>query len=104
MQTEIDFPRLPRSSRDRFEKFHAKNPEVYRSLVQYARIARNAGHRRIGIRLVWERMRWDRLMTVEDPEQSQVKLNDHYPPYYARLIMQREPDLAGIFEIRQRRD
>ncbi len=39
------------------------------------------------------------MMRVSDPNQNDVKLNDHYTSYYARLIMNRESDLAGMFEI-----
>ena len=39
------------------------------------------------------------MMTTSDT--SGFKLNDHYTSRYARLIMEREPDLRGIFRTRK---
>lgn len=86
-----------RPSAERFEKFHAEHPEVYAKLVQLARDARSSGLRHYGMRALWERMRWH--FQVENRDED-FKLNDHYPPYYSRLIMQREKDLEGFFETR----
>lgn len=49
--------------------------------------------------MVWEAMRWQRFMSTEDP--SIYKLNDHYHSRYARKIMEDEPDLANVFELRK---
>lgn len=86
----------PRSIEERFMAFHANNPAVYRELVLRAREARAAG-RRVGIRMLWERMRW--TFYVERREED-FKLNDQYTSRYARLIMEQEPDLARFFETR----
>lgn len=83
-----------------FEDFHADNPHVYDSLVRLARKARVRGHRRIGIELLFAVLRWERMMAVNDPSQGTFKLNDHYTSRYARLIMEREPDLDGMFVTR----
>jgi hypothetical protein len=86
----------------RFEAFHDAHPEVYDELVALARDAVRAGRSRIGVGMLWEVLRWNRtLRGVEDP--SGFKLNDHYRSRYARLIMEREHDLAGIFEVRELR-
>jgi len=82
----------------RFEHFHLRNPEVYETLVHYAREAKAHG-RKVGIRAVWERMRWS-LEVEHDP--GDYKMNDHYTRYYARMIMSRETDLRGFFETRER--
>jgi hypothetical protein len=84
----------------RFEMFHADNPQVYAKLVELSRTAKRAGHERLGIRTLWERLRW--FFKIEVRSDDDFKLNDHYTSYYSRLIMQREPDLAGFFEIRER--
>lgn len=86
-----------RTIEERFERFHAANPEVYRLLVHYTRTLRRAGRERIGISLVWERLRWDvAIRTVGD----ELKLDNSYRSRYARRIMRDEPDLAGVFETR----
>lgn len=88
-----------RSSIDeRFREFHAANPQVYAELLKLARQAVAQGHRRrVGIRMLWEVMRWN--LTVRVKADGQFRLNDHYHSRYSRLLMQ-EPDLAGIFEVR----
>jgi hypothetical protein len=80
--------------------FHVKHPEVYERLVALCRHARSRGRRRIGIGMLWEVLRWERILDgLPDPGEDR-KLNDHYRSRYARLIMEREPDLKGIFETR----
>jgi hypothetical protein len=83
----------------RFREFHANNPEVYKELVDLARTAISKGKKKIGIRMLWEVMRWNRFLVTND--ESQYKLNDHYHSRYARLIMRQEPDLSSIFELRE---
>jgi hypothetical protein len=84
----------------RATEFHLANPHVYEALVRYARQARDAGATRIGIELLWNRMRWDWLL--ETAHDHDYKLNQNFKAWYARRIMEREPDLAGIFETRRR--
>lgn len=83
---------------DRFAEFHEANPAVYEELVVLARRARARGHQRIGIELLFAIIRWNRMMETTDA--SGFKLNDHYTSRYARLIMQQEPDLDGLFATR----
>lgn len=84
--------------RARFLRFHRDNPNVYRELVAMARELRSAGHARFGLRMLWETLRWRRMLATSDP--SGYKLNDHYIAHYARMMMDSEPDLAGVFETR----
>lgn len=85
----------------RFREFHEAHPEVYGQLVSLARRAKASGHTHYSARGLWEMLRFDRSVVerVDEP----FKLNDHYIAHYARLIMEREPDLAGFFETRQLR-
>lgn len=83
----------------RFERFHEQNPHVYALLVSYCREWASAtGRRRFGIRAPWERMRWQLAITTTG---DAFKLNDHYAPFYARLIAYQEPDLRELFETRR---
>ena len=86
-----------------FERYHRENPHVYDALVRLARQAKARGHRRFGIELLFAVLRWERMMVAVDPSQESYKLNDHYTSRYARLIMEREPDLEGLFETRRLR-
>lgn len=82
----------------RFLAFHRENPRVYQLLVREARRYREAtGATKCGIGLLWERLRW--LIVVETTDES-PRLNDHYCPFYARLLMAREADLRTFFDVR----
>ena len=91
-----------RSSYERFRKFHDANPHVYVHLVRMARQAQAAGASKLGVRMLWEVLRWKVLIRTVRVE-GDFKLNDHYPPHFARMIMAQEPDLADIFETRELR-
>jgi hypothetical protein len=80
-----------------FLAFHAANPHIYDALVVLARRARSAGRTRAGIGMLWEVLRWDIFIRTTGTE---YKLNNNLRSRYARLIMHREPDLAGFFETR----
>lgn len=91
-----------RDVENQFWDFHETNPHVYSALVGLARKAKDAGRERIGIRMLWEVMRWEHLLTTVDPS-AEWKLNDSYTSRYARLIMECEPDLKDVFETRKLR-
>lgn len=86
----------------RWRAFHDANPDVYRLFKKFAVDARRMQRRkRYGARMIWERLRWH--VQVETTG-SDYKLNDHYPPYYARLLMLERPDDFGeFFELRDAR-
>jgi len=80
----------------RFREFHRDHPEIYRELMHLVRQAMLRGHKKIGIKMLWEVMRWNRLLRNESYE-----LNNNYHSRYARLLMQKEPGMAGIFDTRE---
>lgn len=86
----------------RFAAFHEANPHVYSELVTLARQLHARGYRRIGIELLFSVLRW-RSMLRTTADAYGFKLNDHYTSRYARLIMTREPELAGLFALRSLR-
>lgn len=86
--------------RDRFEAYHARHPEVYNLLVRMARAAQQRGQR-FGIKALFEIVRWQRY--VERDEGAAWKLNNVFTAWYARRIMEQEPDLQGFFETRELR-
>ena len=89
------------STQANFEAFHAKHPEVYGELVRLARQARARGRKVIGIKMLWEVARWHlNILGGVDPEEE-YKLNNNYHSRYARMIMDQEHDLAGIFRLRE---
>lgn len=88
----------PRIEQD-FLDFHRKNPQVYTALVGYGLQAKNAGFKNFGFRMCWERARW--YFAMHPNPEAEFKLNNNHAAYYARLIMEQEPELAGFFEIRK---
>ena len=97
---EVEFGDLVKHKHfKRFLVFYRANPWVYDELVVLARKATVVGRHKASIQMFWEVIRWERILTMKD-EDSSFKLNDHYRSLYARLIMAKEKDLKGIFEIR----
>lgn len=84
-----------------FERFHLAHPEVYKVLVHLARTALAAGAKHLGMKMLWERLRWEYV--VGEQNAADYKLNNNHTSRYARLIMENEPDLAGLFETRELR-
>lgn len=92
---------LEQTIQDRFEEFHAQNPHVYEGLVKLARQARQRGHDRIGIELLFAVLRWEHMMQTTG--ENGYRLNDHFTARYARKLMAENPDLDGLFETRRLR-
>ncbi len=83
---------------ERFREFHRENPQVYDRLLGLALEWKRRGRTRCGIGMLWEVLRWQTGMeTGGDP----YKLNNNYRSRYARLMMEREPELLGFFETRE---
>lgn len=84
----------------RFAEFHQANPSVYEDLVTLARRAHRAGAERVGMKMLFEVLRWERFIKGSKDVEG-FKLNNDFTACYARLIMAREADLAGLFETRE---
>ena len=91
----------PRLQAD-FQRFHAENPHVYSHLERLAFKLRNRGVQRWGVKALWEVLRYELALNTAEPV-STYRLNNNFTAYYARLLMERNPeDLAGFFETRER--
>jgi len=86
------------SSYEAFRQFDADNPQVYRRLVELAREAMRSGRQRIGMRLLFERVRWDMLMQTDSTDG--FKINNNFAPHYARAIIARHQEFDGFFMLR----
>jgi hypothetical protein len=84
---------------DPFEKFHRENPQVYSEIVRLARLAKAKGREHWSINGIFEVLRWSRMVTHGDD----FKLNNDFRAVYARMVMRREPELEGFFEVRKRK-
>jgi hypothetical protein len=83
--------------RDAFDLFHAQHPEVYVWLREKALGLRHRGREHYGLRALWEVLRFH---TAMGDFHADYRLNDHHPPFYARLLMRDVPELRGFFETR----
>lgn len=92
-----------RSMQVRFAEFHANNPQVYAELVKLARRARGRGVQRIGIKMLWERLRWELQVETYNPGVETYRLNNNWHSFYARLLMDENPELRDLFETRESR-
>jgi hypothetical protein len=86
-----------------FWEFHNANPKVYRLLVQFARQWRGrlGTDAVMGIGQLFERVRWE--ASVKNNDGLGFKLCNNHRAFYARLIMDRNPDLEGVFRLRRQR-
>ena len=90
---------MPANLIARFEQYNAQNPHVYDLFVMLARQWRaHNPDRKIGVKALIERVRWELGITTEGDEQYEI--NNSFEPGYARLIMIEEEDLWDAFELR----
>lgn len=87
------------SIEDRFEAFHQEHPEVYTQLVALSREWVRHGHAKLGIKTLFEKLRWEWHVSGLKDNRG-FKLNNDFTALYARKIMRENPDLDGLFETR----
>jgi hypothetical protein len=95
---ELDFT-TELTPAERFQEFHNRNPQVYTALEDMTREMVNRGRKRIGINMLFEVLRWNYYLKTDDPN-SAFKINNNYAPYYARLIIEKNPTWEDVFELR----
>lgn len=88
------------SPADKFDEFHRLNPQVYGALESMTREMVNRGRHKIGIKMLFEVLRWNYYMETNDPN-SDFKINNNYAPYYSRLIIANNPTWEKVFELRE---
>jgi len=79
-----------------FLDFHAANPQVYTYVKRYAAAARSVGYTKFAIACIWERVRWELMITTVGAE---FVLPNNHRAYYARLLMRDDPLYEGFFRI-----
>lgn len=78
--------------------FDVANPHICFELVKLARQAKRAGLSRIGIKALFEQVRWNHAIKTKG---EKLKLNNGFTSWYARAIERRYPELRGMFEKRR---
>ncbi len=72
---------------------------IYQEAVERASRLKLMGFKHFSIDAIWHAMRFDHAVKV-GPDEYGYKLNDHHTAYMAREIMEKNPGLAGFFELR----
>jgi hypothetical protein len=87
-----------------FWDFHERHPHVYETLKDLAIMWRRhrGGKSRLGIAALFERARWE-LALMRYSDEGPPKLNNNNRAFYARLLMEKEPELEGMFSLRNQR-
>ncbi len=92
------------SIESQFLAFHEANPHVLRLLEGMCAELLAAGRDRVGMKMLWEVLRWKVLLRVKEAEElDPYKLNNNFTSRYARLLLDRNPALRGVLEIRELR-
>lgn len=88
--------------KEAFRRFHEENPHVYERLKRLAFRLKVRGVQRYGMKALWEVLRYEEAIDTRAAAGS-YRLNNNLTARYARLLMEQEEDLAGFFELRERR-
>ena len=86
---------------DAWKDFHAKNPYVFTKFQEFANTAQQEGCTKLGARFLGERIRWH--VWFETVGGNGFKINDHFWPYYARLLVAIDPSFDGFFTFKDAR-
>jgi hypothetical protein len=85
-----------------FQAFAEANPHVYENLRRLALEHRRARpHEKIGMKYLYERLRWEYKTKTDRPE-NEFRLNNNFTAYYARALMLGDRELWDAFETRAR--
>lgn len=84
---------------EKFLAFHQGNPHVYLALRDLAREWVGEGKVKCGMGLLYNTARW--RLSLKTHDEGMFELNDAYQAFYSRALMHFEPELAGLFNLRQ---
>jgi hypothetical protein len=91
--------RIPLSIEQQFIKFCAEHADVLVLFERFARELKAAGHARGSSKMIWERLRWERLTSAHGAESP--ALNNVFTSRISRWLMERDPSFCGFFEVRE---
>lgn len=98
-----DWVRLtpPMSLEERWWKWHLANPSVGARLLKMAREWRDLGNGRWSVKAACDVARWQDRRLAESERIPTV--NNSFTAFYARWLMEVDPQLEGMFELRTQR-
>ena len=85
------------SINDEFIAFNTNNPEVWVMFRDFTFQLISAGRKRFGAKAIFERIRWEKILTTSDKD---FKINNNYCAYYARMFMNIYPEYLKFFRVR----
>ncbi|MFJ7997520.1 hypothetical protein ACIQ7D_10295 [Streptomyces sp. NPDC096310] len=92
----LPHPDLRPTITEQFQAFDAQHPWVYRALVQLVEQRLGAGAQRVGMKALFEALRWRHPYGVKG-------LNNNYTALYARRLLAEHPQWTSVIEVRRRR-
>ena len=81
---------------EEFNAYHKRSPQIYQKLKTLALRLKRVGASTYGMKALFEILRYNALLQSD----QKFKLCNNHAPYYARLLMKQEPQLAGFFYVR----
>ena len=86
---------------ERFTRFHAANPQVYRAIVILSRQSIAVGATRLSMNQIFETLRasYQIARTSDEP----YKLDNSFRAPFARLLVETLPEMRPYFELRIRK-
>lgn len=85
----------------RFDRFHADNPWVLQALEQLTEDWLARGHRRVGVKQMFEVIRWQYGRQTSGDQG--FRCNNDFTSRYARLLIERHPEWVDAIETRRLR-
>lgn len=85
------------TTHEKFLRFERANPHVYARLRDVSLAMRRRGLTHWGGRAAYEIVRFQGMISTTGG--NGYKLPNVFAPHYTRLLMEREPELAGFFRI-----
>jgi hypothetical protein len=82
---------------ERFNNFHANNPQVYDEFKRVTLVAIERGFSKIGGDFIANIIRWESRVPSEG---DRFKINNDFTAFYCRMFEKEYPLLKGTFRLR----
>jgi hypothetical protein len=86
-----------------FKRYHDANPHVYQRLETAALRWADSNAKRVGVKRLAENLRYS-TVGIKEPPHAPFKINNNHTALFARLLIHRHPRLAGVIELRVRKE
>ena len=80
-------------------EFRAQNPHVWAAFVELTVEMLAVGHRKLGVELIFNVIRWKTMLKSVDD--TGFKLNSNYKTEFSRMFMAEYPQYGAVFNTRE---